>query len=170
MGHPSVLIAASQETFATVGEKLAPLTGPVDVARFARTIEATRTAKSHALNDRSSRSHCLVKLHLVRQAPGGGGGQTKTTLLFVDLAGSERTKKTGVQGSAKAEAVSINGSLSALGRVIKTLGGRTGGHVPYRDAALTMLLRDSFGGKSCTSVVPSPASQALKYPDRASSF
>ena len=71
-----------------------------DVARFARTIEATRTAKSHALNDRSSRSHCLVKIHLVRKT---AGGQTKVTLLFVDLAGSERTKKTGVEGQAKAE-------------------------------------------------------------------
>ena len=81
-----------------------------------RTIEGTRTAKSHALNDRSSRSHCLVKIHLVRKQ--AGGGRTKVTLLFVDLAGSERTKKTGVEGAAKAEALSINGSLTALGRVI----------------------------------------------------
>jgi hypothetical protein len=148
---------ANLETFATVGEKLVPLTSPEHVARFARTIEATRTAKSHALNDRSSRSHCLVKIHLVRKT---ADGQTKITLLFVDLAGSERTKKTGVQGSAKAEAVSINGSLSALGRVIKALGAKTGGHVPYRDAALTMLLRDSFGGKSCTTVVINVAGEA----------
>jgi hypothetical protein len=56
----------------------------------------------------SSRSHCLVKVHLARKSV---GGQRKITLLFVDLAGSERTKKTGVEGSAKAEAVSINGSL-----------------------------------------------------------
>lgn len=145
------------QTFATVGEKLIHLRGPQDVARFARTIEATRTAKSHALNDRSSRSHCLVKIHLVRKT---AGGQTKVTLLFVDLAGSERTKKTGVEGAAKAEALSINGSLSALGRVIKALGGKKGDHVPYRDAPLTMLLRDSFGGKSCTSVVINVASEA----------
>ena len=81
-------------------EKLIPLKTAEDVARFARTIEATRTAKSHALNDRSSRSHCLVKIHLVRKT---AGGPTKVTLLFVDLAGSERTKKTGVEGQAKAE-------------------------------------------------------------------
>lgn len=144
------------ETFATVGEKLLQLREPKDVARFARTIEATRTAKSHALNDRSSRSHCLVKIHLIRKTI---SGQTKITLLFVDLAGSERTKKTGVEGAAKAEALSINGSLSALGRVIKALGGKQGDHVPYRDAPLTMLLRDSFGGKSCTSVVINVASE-----------
>ena len=39
-----------------------------------------------------------------------------------------------------------------MDRVIKALGARKGEHVPYRDAVLTMLLRDSFGGKSCTSV------------------
>jgi hypothetical protein len=50
------------------------------------------------------------------------------------------------------EAQAINTSLSSLGRVIKALGMR-GQHVPYRDSVLTMLLRDSFGGKSCTSVV-----------------
>ena len=48
--------------------------------------------------------------------------------------------------------------------MIKALGGRGGGgghaHVPYRDAALTMLLRDSFGGKSCTSVVINVACEA----------
>ena len=39
------------------------------------------------------------------------GGQTRVKLLFVDLAGSERTKKTGVEGSAKAEAVGIKPPL-----------------------------------------------------------
>ena len=53
------------ETFATVGEKLVPLTGPEDVARFARTIEATRTAKSHALNDRSSRRYTFRPLPVI---------------------------------------------------------------------------------------------------------
>ena len=61
---------------------------------------------------------------------------------------------------AKAEATSINGSLSALGRVIKALGGKGRQHVPYRDSTLTMLLRDSFGGKSCTTCVINIASEA----------
>lgn len=143
-------------SFATVGEKLIPLRDAEDVARFARTIEATRTAKSHLLNDRSSRSHCLVKVHISRVgATGKSCRETSkvTTLLFVDLAGSERIKRSGAEGIAMEEAQSINTSLSALGRVIKSLGSKGSQHVPYRDAALTMLLRDSFGGKSCTSVV-----------------
>jgi len=147
---------APADKFATVGETLVPLTTPGDVARFARTVEATRTAKAHLLNDRSSRSHCLVKTHLTIRR----GGQTKRThLLFVDLAGSERVAKTGAEGAAKAEATSINQSLTSLGRVIKQLGEKKGGHVSYRDSTLTMLLRDSFGGGSCTSVVVNVASE-----------
>ena len=42
-------------SFSTVGEKLTPLRSAEDVARFARTVEATRTARGHLLNDRSSR-------------------------------------------------------------------------------------------------------------------
>ena len=61
------------------------------------------------------------------------------------------------------QATSINTSLTALGRVIKALGARKGEHVPYRDAVLTMLLRDSFGGKSCTSVRHTAANPADIY-------
>lgn len=157
-------IASNTDNFSTVGEKIVPLLNAEDVARFAREIEGTRTAKSHLLNDRSSRSHCLVKVHissrerLESKACRQGDDELKsssiiTTLLFVDLAGSERIKRTGAEGSSMMEAQSINSSLSALGRVIRSLGAKGKTHVPYRDAALTMLLKDSFGGKSCTSVV-----------------
>ena len=66
-------VSSPQERFTTVGETLIPLRSPADVARFARTVEATRTAKSHLLNDRSSRSHCLVKTHLTMRR----GGKSK---------------------------------------------------------------------------------------------
>ena len=54
--------------FATVGEKLLPLTTPAEVAQLALTIELTRTAVGHNLNARSSRSHCLVHLYCVERA------------------------------------------------------------------------------------------------------
>ena len=158
--------AAARETFTAVGETFVSLDTPEALARFARSVEATRTSKAHLLNDRSSRSHCLVRVRFKRDGGGGGDGGARSSaqsrsLLFVDLAGSERVARTGAAGDARDEARAINGSLSALGRVIKTLGerrrrGRTSdafSHVPYRDASLTMLLRDAFGGGSCTSVV-----------------
>ena len=74
-------VGDGQANFTTVGERLSRLGSAEDLARFARTVEATRTAKSHLLNDRSSRSHCLVKVHLKR-------GSARSSLLFVDLAGN----------------------------------------------------------------------------------
>eukprot|EP00994_Dinema_validum_P009355 NODE_919_length_1235_cov_72.346543_g687_i0.p1 GENE.NODE_919_length_1235_cov_72.346543_g687_i0~~NODE_919_length_1235_cov_72.346543_g687_i0.p1 ORF type:complete len:255 (-),score=40.90 NODE_919_length_1235_cov_72.346543_g687_i0:271-1035(-) len=68
------------------------------------------------------------------------------------VVGSERINTTGVAGPARSQAVAINGSLTALGKVIQALGQRAD-HVPYRDSTLTMLLRSSLGGRACTSVV-----------------
>ena len=154
-----------------------PLDTPESLAIFARSVEATRTSKSHLLNDRSSRSHCLVKVHAKTK------DDTRVCIMFVDLAGSERVARTGATGEAKHEAQAINGSLSALGRVVKMLGERSrganntrgthkvpSGHVPYRDASLTMLLRDSFGGGSCTSVVINVAGETTHVDETACSL
>jgi hypothetical protein len=146
--------SAESSTFATVGEKLTPLTTPADVARLARTIELTRTAVGHVLNARSSRSHCLVHLYSVERT---GRDVCKKQLLFVDLAGSERILKTGVQGVAAAQAMAINSSLTALGKVIRALA-TNAQHVPFRDSMLTMLLRSSLVGRAATAVVINVAS------------
>ena len=58
---------------------------------------------------------------------------------------------------AAAQAVAINGSLTALGKVIRALVTRSP-HVPYRDSVLTMLLRSSLEGRAATAVVINVAS------------
>ena len=137
------------DDFTTVGETLSPLTSAEEVMRFCRTVELSRTTVGHNLNERSSRSHCLVHVHVAERK---ADGLLVKKLLLVDLAGSERIAKSGVEGVARAQAVAINSSLTALGRVIEALG-KGHAHVPYRDATLTMLLRSSFAGRSSTSVV-----------------
>eukprot|EP00956_Cyclotella_meneghiniana_P033072 scaffold93038_cov42-Cyclotella_meneghiniana.AAC.1 len=144
-----VLINQTSEEFHTNGEERWPLKSPKDIACLARTVEATRVAQGHLLNARSSRSHCLVRLHLTRNT---GDTKKEQQFMFVDLAGSERIGKSGVTGVGQSEALGINSSLTALGRVIKSLGERSS-HIPYRTSTLTMLLRSSFGGESVTSVV-----------------
>ena len=145
--------------FATVGERILPVTTPGEVAKLALTIELTRTATGHALNARSSRSHCLVHLYCVERLK---GNVTKKQLLFVDLAGSERILKSGVEGVAATQAMAINGSLTALGKVIRALGSNAK-HVPFRDSMLTMLLRSSLEGRATTSVVVNVASEPQHY-------
>ena len=147
---------SADESFVTVGEKRVLLSEPADVARLARTIEHTRTAVGHLLNARSSRSHCLVHLHLTEQE---GGVVTKRQLLVVDLAGSERILRSGAEGVAAAQAMAINTSLTALGKVVRAVGAKAS-HVPFRDSTLTQLLRSSLSGRACTSVVIAVASEA----------
>ena len=46
------------------GTKDVEITSLEDITRIMQTVEATRTAKAHNLNDRSSRSHCVITLKL----------------------------------------------------------------------------------------------------------
>ena len=114
---------------------------------FMRVVEATRTSKSHKLNERSSRSHCVITLTMP--------SVTNAKYMLVDLAGSERIMKSGsIQSDLKAaEAKNINTSLTSLGRCITALARGNNAFVPYRDSVLTMLLKQSLGGNCYTSVV-----------------
>lgn len=132
-----------RDEFATVGETLQRLETAEDIARFALLVEGTRTSVGHALNDRSSRSHCLINVHVSLHATAGAKKMVQRKLLVVDLAGSERIAKSGVTGVARHQATSINGSLTVLGKVIRALS-TSQRHVPYRDSTLTMLLRKSL--------------------------
>jgi hypothetical protein len=106
--------APSSSSFATVGETLWALDCDRDVAKLARHVEASRSAGSHQLNARSSRSHCLVRLHVDSGGGGGGGGVLlQRQFWFVDLAGSERTQKSGVSGQRKSTASSSSPQFSS---------------------------------------------------------
>jgi hypothetical protein len=100
------------------------------------------------LNERSSRSHCLVKVSITRTKK---EGKIKQKICFVDLAGSERIKKSGVTGLRQYEATEINQSLSAFSHVILKII-KNEKHIPYRDSTLTMLLQYAFDGGCYTSV------------------
>lgn len=72
---------------------------------------------------------------------------SKVTL--VDLAGSERIKKSGVAGKELTEAVAVNKSLSALGKVVHQLclGAK---HIPFRESKLTKYMQASFSNPRST--------------------
>ena len=72
-------------------------------------------------------------------------------LHLVDLAGSERLKKSESEGPRLREALHINSSLAALGKVVRALDPTRNGsnlHVPYRDDKLTRILQNALGGNS----------------------
>ncbi|KOM39258.1 hypothetical protein LR48_Vigan03g264000 [Vigna angularis] len=107
-----------------------------------------RAVGSTAMNDRSSRSHSCLTVH-VQGKNLTSGGTIRGCMHLVDLAGSERADKTEATGDRLKEAQHINKSLSALGDVISALAQKSP-HVPYRNSKLTQLLQDSLGGQAKT--------------------
>lgn len=125
-----------------------------DVQRIIDKGTARRATAITAANIQSSRSHTVFTVYLPKQPEPKSTSLTdseaefddRVTLNFVDLAGSERLAKSKAEGARFQEAVSINSSLTALGKVILALAtdAKAGGHVPYRDSKLTRLLSASF--------------------------
>ncbi|CAI4230337.1 unnamed protein product [Auanema sp. JU1783] len=146
-----------------------------------------RTIAATNMNATSSRAHTIVKLLFNQKLPKSGGGTTtkKSEINLVDLAGSERQRDAGSEGDRLKEGIVINQSLSTLGRVIKALHeqqsnkGKKKIQIPYRDSALTCLLKNALGGNSKTIMIAaiSPADinyeeslSTLRFADRAKSI
>ncbi|KAG6640944.1 hypothetical protein CIPAW_09G039400 [Carya illinoinensis] len=109
--------------------------------------EVNRAVSSTAINNRSSRSHSVLTVHV--HGEDTSGNILRSCLHLVDLAGSERVDKSEVTGDRLKEAQYINKSLSCLGDVIMALAQKNS-HIPYRNSKLTLLLQDSLGGHAKT--------------------
>uniref|UniRef100_A0A8C9XKZ3 Kinesin motor domain-containing protein n=1 Tax=Sander lucioperca TaxID=283035 RepID=A0A8C9XKZ3_SANLU len=126
---------------------------------------ALRHTGTTGMNEHSSRSHAIFTLQLIQCCHNNNSSLKSvrsSKLCLVDLAGSERAGKTGNTGTRLKESVHINTGLLALGNVIRALSdparNRRGNncnsaHIPYRDAKITRLLRDSLGGTAHTLMV-----------------
>ncbi|KAK8998224.1 hypothetical protein V6N11_083617 [Hibiscus sabdariffa] len=149
MRNNTLEIRNSSQTGLNVPDaNLMPVSSTSDVIYLMNLGQRNRAVGATALNDRSSRSHSCLTVHVQ------GRDLTTGTVLrgcmhLVDLAGSERVNKSEVTGDRLKEAQHINKSLSALGDVISSLAQRNP-HVPYRNSKLTQLLQDSLGGQAKT--------------------
>ncbi|KAJ4831196.1 Kinesin-like protein nack2 [Turnera subulata] len=118
--------------------------------------EAQRQVGETALNDKSSRSHQIIRL-TIESSLRESSGRVKSflaSLNLVDLAGSERTSQTNADGTRLKEGSHINRSLLTLTTVIRKLsGGKRSGHIPYRDSKLTRILQHSLGGNARTAII-----------------
>ncbi|KAK7337711.1 hypothetical protein VNO77_18297 [Canavalia gladiata] len=127
---------------------LVPVSCTSDVINLMNLGHKNRAVGATAMNDRSSRSHSCLTVH-VQGKNLTSGSTSRGSMHLVDLAGSERADKTEAKGDRLKEAQYINKSLSALGDVISSLALKNT-HVPYRNSKLTQLLQDSLGGQAKT--------------------
>ncbi|MFS7901640.1 putative minus-end-directed kinesin ATPase [Helianthus anomalus] len=138
----------SQNGFNVPEASLVRVSSTFDVIDLMNIGQRNRAVGATALNDRSSRSHSCLTVH-VQGRDLTSGGVLRGCMHLVDLAGSERVDKSEVTGDRLKEAQHINKSLSALGDVISSLAQKNA-HVPYRNSKLTQLLQDSLGGQAKT--------------------
>lgn len=127
---------------------LIPVQCTRDVLDLMKTGQRNRAVGATALNERSSRSHSILTVH-VHGKELLSGTIFRGCLHLVDLAGSERVDKSEAVGERLKEAQHINRSLSALGDVISALAQKSN-HIPYRNSKLTQVLQDSLGGQAKT--------------------
>ncbi|CAL5048232.1 unnamed protein product [Urochloa decumbens] len=143
-----ILNASQPNGLAVPDATLHPVNSTSDVIQLMRMGLANRAVGSTALNERSSRSHSVVTIH-IRGVDLKTGATLRGALHLVDLAGSERVDRSAVTGDRLKEAQHINKSLSALGDVIFSLSQKNA-HVPYRNSKLTQVLQSSLGGHAKT--------------------
>ncbi|XP_037633039.1 kinesin-like protein KIF27 [Sebastes umbrosus] len=150
-----------------MGAKEIVVTSAEELLGVLETGNALRHTGTTGMNEHSSRSHAILTLQLIQRCHSSTNSSSlkfarSSKLCLVDLAGSERAGKTGNTGTRLKESAHINTDLLALGNVIRALSdpGRNrrgnscnSAHIPYRDAKITRLLRDSLGGTAHTLMV-----------------
>lgn len=108
----------------------------------------SRMTGSTAANADSSRSHAVLQI-CIKDTQGKLFGK----MSFIDLAGSERgADASDSKKETRMDGAEINKSLLALKECIRALD-QSKKHTPFRGSKLTMVLKDSFQGDKCKTVM-----------------
>jgi len=140
-----VIIVGLQEQRVRNGEEL------MEVIEYGLT---GRTTGITGANVDSSRSHAILQICLKQVEEGGAvSAENFGKLSFIDLAGSERGADTLDQDrQTRMDGAEINKSLLALKECIRALDQQLD-HTPFRGSKLTQVLKDSFIGEHCFTVM-----------------
>ncbi|CAK4714361.1 hypothetical protein LEN26_000668 [Aphanomyces euteiches] len=152
-----VLICESEEdqTIHLVHSSSEVATTPDELIALFHEAVSHRATESTQANTVSSRSHLIVFLRLVGSDPSCQGGQ----MVLLDLAGSER-KEDQFTNDKQRQQETIETNMSHLALKQCLLAQAQGGHVPYRNSALTRILKNSLWStqKPCKAAIVVTAS------------
>eukprot|EP00418_Pyrodinium_bahamense_P029350 CAMPEP_0179131688 /NCGR_PEP_ID=MMETSP0796-20121207/62565_1 /TAXON_ID=73915 /ORGANISM="Pyrodinium bahamense, Strain pbaha01" /LENGTH=345 /DNA_ID=CAMNT_0020830619 /DNA_START=144 /DNA_END=1178 /DNA_ORIENTATION=- len=116
----------------------------------------SRTTGVTGANVDSSRSHAILQISLKdarSKEDGRRSGGEHGKISFIDLAGSERGADTlDTDRQTRMDGAEINKSLLALKECIRALDQQLD-HTPFRGSKLTQVLKDSFVGSNCRTVM-----------------
>ncbi|XP_067686264.1 centromere-associated protein E-like [Haliotis asinina] len=113
--------------------------------------ETKRKFAETKANDRSSRSHVILRIIIESRLKGDIDAVMVSHLNFVDLAGSEKAADN--SGERFKEGCAINRSLFTLSQVISKLSEGDSSYIGYRDSKLTRILQNALGGNSNTLII-----------------
>jgi len=142
-----------------------------NVTELMEVIEAGLTSRTTGVtgaNVDSSRSHAILQICLrdIRGKEEGGKLKEHGKISFIDLAGSERGADTlDMNRKTRMDGAEINKSLLALKECIRALDLQSD-HTPFRGSKLTQVLKDSFVGSNCRTVMianVSPCSGTVEH-------
>lgn len=127
----------------------------------------SRTTGVTGANVDSSRSHAILQICLKdSQNKEDGKLREHGKISFIDLAGSERGADTlDTDRQTRMDGAEINKSLLALKECIRALDQQSD-HTPFRGSKLTQVLKDSFVGSNCRTVMianVSPCGSAVEH-------
>jgi len=117
----------------------------------------SRTTGITGANVDSSRSHAILQICLKDTQSRGKDDASRARehgkISFIDLAGSERGADTlDIDRQTRMDGAEINKSLLALKECIRALD-QQNNHTPFRGSKLTQVLKDSFIGGNCRTVM-----------------
>ena len=141
--------AAGQIHFPGLSER--DLSSPHVLMHWIHEGSSLRSTGTTSRNADSSRSHAVLQLHLRKKSD----KSEHSRMTLIDLAGSERGADTRTAcRTTRMEGAEINTSLLTLKEVIRALAqGSAISHVPFRGSKLTQVLKESFVGSSCRTVM-----------------
>jgi len=138
--------------------------------------QRNRSIGSTQMNATSSRAHTVITIEFKQISFVEGKQIEKTSVInLVDLAGSEKAGQTGATGDRLKEGCAINQSLTVLGQCIsvladKAMGKAKGEIVPYRNSALTRILKNALGGNSKTIMICALSPSFMNYEETLSTL